>query len=297
MTQSISIPETVLVRVFPASTPEGERQGGNPAPITFEADALDGDAMRAIASRHGHEAGFVLRPGSPGCDWRFRFFVPHHEMEMCGHATVGALWCLRERGLWSGERVTVETVSGPVVGEWFDQQVRITQPAGEVRALGVDALGAIAKVLGVPPDRIQGEVLNASTSRIKTLIRMDSVQALDSLTPDFPRVEALCERLGSTGLYPYAVVDAAQQVFAARQFPKSSGYPEDAATGIAAAALSFGLLHLGLVEASGAAITVRQGWAMGCPSEIGVRFRVEEGRLAGCWLSGGVMPANRGVSQ
>jgi PhzF family phenazine biosynthesis protein len=290
-------PETVLVRVFPASTPGGREHGGNPAPITFEADALDGGAMRAIASRYGHEAGFVLQPGSPGCDWRFRFFVPHHEMEMCGHATVGALWCLRERGLWSGERVTIETASGKVEGEWFDKQVRITQPVGEVRTLGVDALAAIAKVLGIPPGRIWGEALNASTSRVKTLIRLESVEALDGLTPDFPRVEALCEHLGSTGLYPYAVVNAARQVFAARQFPKSSGYPEDAATGIAAAALSFGLLHLGLVNASGAAITVRQGWAMGCPSEIGVSFRVEEGRLAGCWLSGEVMPSNREVSE
>jgi len=297
MTRSILAPETVLVRVFPAASPEGERQGGNPAPITFAADALDADAMRAIASRYGHEAGFILRPTSPGCDWRFRFFVPHHEMEMCGHATVGALWCLRERGLWSGERVMIETVSGTVAGEWFGGLVRITQPAGEVRALSADAVAATAKVLGVSPERIQGEVLNASTSRVKTLIRLENVDALDGLAPDFPEVEALCERLGSTGLYPFAVVDGARQVFAARQFPKSSGYPEDAATGIAAAALSFGLLHLGLVEASAAAITVRQGWAMGCPSEIGVCFRMEEGRLAGCWLSGEVMHADPGAVQ
>lgn len=295
MKQLALTPETVLVRVFPASSPEGRRHGGNPAPITLAADGLDGDAMRAIASHHGHEAGFVLRPGSPGCDWRFRFFVPHHEMEMCGHATVGALWCLRERGLWSGERVAIETVSGTVVGEWSDGQVRITQPAGEVRALGADALVAIAAVLGISSASIQGEVLNASTSRVKTLIRLDSVEALDGLTPDFSRMEALCERLGSTGLYPYAVVDAEQQAFAARQFPKSSGYPEDAATGIAAAALSFGLLHLGLVQASGAAITVRQGWAMGRPSEIGVRLRMEAGRPAGCWLGGEVLASSPGL--
>ncbi|SFU34040.1 phenazine biosynthesis protein PhzF family [Polaromonas sp. YR568] len=291
MTRSTPTPQTTLIRVFPAPTPEGKQQGGNPAPITFEADALDGDAMRAIASHYGHEAGFILRPSSPGCDWRFRFFVPHHEMEMCGHATVGALWCLRERGLWSGERVLIETVSGTVAGEWVDRQVRITQPAGEVSVLDADAVAAIAKVLGIPSAHIQGEVLNASTSRVKTLVRLQSVEALDGLTPDFSKVEALCERLGSTGLYPYAVVDGARQVFAARQFPKSSGYPEDAATGIAAAALSFGLLHLGLVDASGAPITVRQGWAMGCPSEIGVCFRLEAGEVAGCWLGGEVMLA------
>ena len=41
-----------------------------------------------------------------------------------------------------------------------------------------------------------------------------------------------------------------RQIFDARQFPRASGYPEDAATGIAASALSFGLLDNGMVEAS-----------------------------------------------
>ena len=78
-------------------------------------------------------------------------------------------------------------------------------------------------------------------------------------------------------------------MFDARQFPKSSGYPEDAATGIAAAALAFGLLENGSVEASDRLIRVRQGRAMGRPSEIAVRFRVDvAGRVQGCWLGGNV---------
>ena len=75
-------------------------------------------------------------------------------------------------------------------------------------------------------------------------------------------------RIGSTGLYPYAIFDRDAQIFDARQFPRSSGYPEDAATGIAAAALSFGLLANGIVEASARRITIRQGRAMQRPSEI-----------------------------
>ena len=81
--------------------------------------------------------------------------------------------------------------------------------------------------------------------------------------------------------------DGAEQVFDARQFPKSSGYPEDAATGIAASALAFGLLCNGLVEASGRPIRVRQGRAMGRPSEIVVRLRRDGGgAVQGCWLGG-----------
>ncbi len=76
-------------------------------------------------------------------------------------------------------------------------------------------------------------------------------------------------------------------MFDARQFPKSSGYPEDAATGIAAAALAFGLLDNGLVEATERPIRVRQGRAMGRPSEITVRFRGGgAAAVQGCWLDG-----------
>ena len=90
----------------------------------------------------------------------------------------------------------------------------------------------------------------------------------------------MCAQIGSTGLYPYAL--SGPHRFDARQFPRASGYPEDAATGIAAAALAFGLLRLGLVAADGPGLHVRQGRAMGRPSRIAVRFRPE----GGCWVGG-----------
>ncbi len=131
-------------------------------------------------------------------------------------------------------------------------------------------------------------IQNAWTSRVKTLIPLASTTDLDALRPRFEKMEALCDKIGSTGLYPYAPVDAGRQIFDARQFPRASGYPEDAATGIAASALSFGLLANGLVEASERAITIRQGRAMKRPSQISVRFTIEEDRLTGCWLGGPV---------
>ena len=59
------------------------------------------------------------------------------------------------------------------------------------------------------------------------------------------------------------------------------GYPEDAATGIAATALASGLRQLGVT--SSARVTVHQGEAMGRPSKITVTFRGDQ-----CWLSGHV---------
>ena len=169
-------------------------------------------------------------------------------------------------------------------------RVEISQPRGQIEPIPEGAEAEILAVLGIPAaDRPPALIQKARTSRIKTLVPLASVAVLDALQPDFTRIEALCERIGSTGLYPYAPSDPANRVFDARQFPKASGYPEDAATGIAAAALVFGLLANGLVTADDRPVRIRQGRAMGRPSEIVLRFRLDEtGAVAGCWLGGAV---------
>jgi PhzF family phenazine biosynthesis protein len=284
--------EVRFVSVF-AAGPEG----GNPAPVVIDAQGMSDQAMQAIAKSYGHESGFVLpAPEGSDCDFEFRFWVPNHEMSMCGHATVGAIWLLEQLGRLPGDRLKVWTKSGPVdarVEKRTDQDaaVEISQPAGIVEPLSDAAVteAGVLEVLGIgAEDLAPFPIQNAHTSRVKTLIPLKSVSILDSLRPDFTRIERLCARIGSTGLYPYAVFDKDAQIVDARQFPSSAGYPEDAATGIAASALSFGLLSNRLVEASERRITIRQGRAMKRPSEILVRFSLDGSAPNGCWLGGAV---------
>jgi len=282
------------VRVFAAGA-----DGGNPAPIVIDAGGMSDAQMQRVAASYGHESGFVL-PSPPGsdCDFEFRFWVPNHEMSMCGHATVGAVWLLEQLGRLRRDDVTISTRSGRVEARirrpaGQDVLVEVSQPAGHVEPLpdADEAKADILQVLGIrAEDLAPFPIQNARTSRVKTLVPLASVSILDGLKPNFSKIEQLCARLESTGLYPYAISDREQQIVDARQFPRSSGYPEDAATGIAAAALSFGLLSNGIVEASERPITVRQGRAMKRPSEIQVRFNLDNGRVDGCWLCGVVQP-------
>jgi PhzF family phenazine biosynthesis protein len=285
-------PDVRLVSVFAAGP-----RGGNPAPIVVDAVGMSDADMQQVARSFGHESGFVLPP-PPGsdCDFEFRFWVPNHEMSMCGHATVGALWLLDRLGKLPRDDLAIWTRSGRVEARIRKRTehgavVEISQPAGTVELLpdADQSQADIIEVLGIRADDLASlPIQNASTSRVKTLVPLNSVATLDRLSPDFTRMEELCNRIGSTGLYPYAVFDKDAQVFDARQFPSSSGYPEDAATGIAASALSFGLLSNRMVEASERQITIRQGRAMLRPSEILVRFRLDDGRPDGCWLGGAV---------
>lgn len=261
--------------------------GGNPAPVTLNAETMSGEEMRAVAASYGHEAAFVLPP-TDGADLRLRFFVPKHEMEMCGHATVGAIWLLHHLGRLAKDRVTIATLSGMVEARLENGTVEISQPNGKIEAVPSARVAEILSVLGIGEETLAGmPVVNAATSRVKTLVPLKSTAILNGLAPDFTRMETLCESLGSTGLYPFAASDVDVQTFEARQFPKSSGYPEDPATGIAAAALAFGLLAHGRVTQSDW-VRVLQGRAMGRPSAIQVHFARDGGNVTGCWLGGAV---------
>ncbi len=173
-----------LVSVF---TVDG--QGGNPCPIVVDASGMSASEMQDVARRHGHESGFVLPPESDDFDATLRFFVPNHEMEMCGHATIGALWLLARHGKLSGDTIRISTRSGPVTGfisrnRQGEPSVEITQPAGKIVPLTASQRDDVLRALAVGPDAIGLMApCNAVTSRIKTLIPMRSAETLNALDP------------------------------------------------------------------------------------------------------------------
>jgi PhzF family phenazine biosynthesis protein len=268
--------------------------GGNPAPVVVDATSLSTEDMRALAERYGHEAGFVLPPSDPQrADIRYRFFVPRHEMEMCGHATIGTTWLLARRGRLKPGEVRVETLAGVVRTRISDTgAVAMAQPKARLVEVAPEHRAAVLDVLGIAErDLLDLPLLNASTARVKTLVPLASAMTLNQLQPDFARMEAVCEAIGSTGLYPFACDFDDERTYHARQFPKASGYPEDAATGIAATALIYGLKHYGLIGTR-RTIRVRQGEAMGRPSRLAVTLADGKDGSIGCWLTGDVRLAS-----
>ena len=267
--------------------------GGNPAPIVLDASGYNDTQMQDVARAHGHESGFVLdAPAGSGCDWELRFWVPNHEMEMCGHVTLGAVWLLDRLAAHSTDHLRILTRSGiveaRVSGPADARRVQISQTPGAVTPIPEAARRQLLEALRLDESRLLDRpIWNASTSRVKTLVPLASPAFLDELDPDVNLVAAACDALRSTGLYPYAPSESGPQSFDARQFPRSSGYPEDPATGIAAAALAVALAHEGHL-ATDVPVRVTQGRAMGRPSLIEVELRQRDGVLSGLWLTGAV---------
>lgn len=165
--------------------------------------------------------------------------------------------------------------------------------------------------------------LNSSIARPKTLLYVNSEEALHRVkapSVDNDNFRNACDAVESTGIYLYARKDGDDKdnhsndtadAFECRQFPRASGYPEDPATGIAAAALAVSLHHRrlegegqsfassshrsaeeehGLQNSPGAShicgsYKFHQGTAMGQPSLImveDIRFNQSSSAIAEC---------------
>ncbi|KAJ5724464.1 hypothetical protein N7493_006192 [Penicillium malachiteum] len=200
-----------------------------------------------------------------------RYWVPNHEMEMCGHAAVGAVWALQSLHLLpDAPSIRISTLSGVVEARIVPsppdstsdtvsskQSILVSQPTGIVGDIDPDHILEILSSLNLKEtDLIPGlKIQNARTSRTKTLIPVKDRATLGSLL-----------RIQNRYTFRGKAVSA-----------------------IAGSALVFGLVQSGVVDArTESPIVVRQGWLMGKPSEIRVLLRRECGVLVGCWISGDV---------
>ena len=92
--------------------------GGNPCPVTLDADELSTEEMQAMTFASGEESSFLMKPTREDCDVKIRYFVPLHEMEMCSHDTIGAVTVLVKTGRVTASPVRLETALGQVMVDW-----------------------------------------------------------------------------------------------------------------------------------------------------------------------------------
>ena len=279
-----SMHETVHTVVF-----KEKEGGGNPCPVTLFADDLTTEEMQKMTAGFGEESAVIVQPSQSGCDFRPRYFVPLHEMEMCTHATIGSATVLVRRGLACRSPIIFETAFGPMEVEWEETDGKIDVGLSQFLPKYKEVNPSIqeaAKALRIPEDAVAATPLmpieSAATSRFKLIVPLSSKEILYGLEPDFEYLWDLCDQYDTTGFYPFVIEEEeGEKRLYARQFPKRAGYPEDPATGVAASALSAYLVKHGIfpVQEGWNRFTVRQGEAMGRPSIIGADCFVENGTI------------------
>ncbi|MDF3845943.1 PhzF family phenazine biosynthesis protein [Pseudomonas citronellolis] len=190
---------------------------GNPA-MVYRLDAwLADELMQNIAAEHNlSETAFLVREAD---GWRIRWFTPAAEVPLCGHATLASAHVLFEVFGEPGERLELNSLSGPLRVCREDQRLALDFPAQPPHEAGSTV--ELEQALGLP-------VVDALSTTAHLMVLLESEEAVRACKPDFVALAKL----------PYlgVIVTArgeGEHDFVSRFFAPAIGINEDPVTGAA----------------------------------------------------------------
>ena len=260
---------------------------GNPAGVVLDADGLFDAQMQLIAPQLNtvSETVFVCAATEPDADLQLRYFTSTTEVDLCGHATIAAMFALAASG-----RVTEQSHGGSVraqtrcgvlelglefmAGKLIWVSMRQPMPSHQIPTHPELA----ATVLGLEPSAIRHDLPIACTNTgiWSCFVPLIDLGALASVIVKREKIEALWpENIDFAGVYPFVLLDDASPPGTAsargRFFcPKKFGIDEDPVTGTASGALAAYLIRAGALPAT-CELQVRQGVEMGSPGSVRIR--------------------------
>ncbi|GJE56251.1 MULTISPECIES: PhzF family phenazine biosynthesis protein [Methylobacterium] len=285
---------------------------GNPLAVVLDAEGLDDAAMQAIAREFNlSETVFVLPPQEARHRARLRIFTPLAELPFAGHPTIGTavLLALKDRAAHKSETQADATAFGleegigivPCLVETGKGRGRARFKVPGLPVFAGDGLEAsiLEGMLGLQPGEVGFSRHKASRHGAGvpfTFVPVATRDALDRARLDtaaFDRAVAA----GKTGaLYLYTPDPAPNgRRYQARLFAPNLGIVEDPATGSAAAAFAGVLMQFEKLGDGTHDVVLRQGYAMGRPSEIALQAVVEAGALRSVEIGGAAVVVSEGA--
>lgn len=256
--------------------------GGNPAGVWLGEALPDAAAMQRIAAEVGYSETAFVAP-LDGTERHIRYYSPLREISFCGHATIAAGVVLGQTA--AAGRYRLQTAVGEVLVEVFRDGEQwlaaLTSVEPEQRAVPPGWLERVLEALDWRPEELDPALppMLAYAGAWHLVLAAGSAARLARLDYDVERLKALMEDAGLVTLQLVYWED--ELVFQARNPFPVGGVVEDPATGAAAAALGGYLRAAGLMPVPGE-LLIRQGEAMGRPSELRVRVPAAGGiRVSG----------------
>jgi PhzF family phenazine biosynthesis protein len=237
--------------------------GGNPAAVVLDAAGLSAAQMQTIAREMNLSETAFLNGD------HLRWFTPGGEVTFCGHATVATGHALEEAARFPGDRVTFQTLGGPLGLArsggvfWLEPTPRVLTPFHEPLDAILAAMGIAASDVASwgPPTLSHERDLLLPCTGLDALRRAQATPALG---------EELKQR-GSRGI---ALIS--RQTFEPeskshiRFYAPHFGVVEDPVTGSVHASLAVHLHGLGLVPER---FIAEQGDIMGRPGRLEIECR------------------------
>lgn len=120
---------------------------GNPAAVVLLDEWLDDELLRAIADENNlSETAFCVAEND---GYRLRWFTPHSEVNLCGHATLATAHVLFEHRGFPADEIVFESRSGALRVRRCEAGLELDFPAGGRREIGIPS--GMAEALGARP--------------------------------------------------------------------------------------------------------------------------------------------------
>lgn len=269
--------------------------GGNPLAVIPDASGLaESDLQRIAREFNFSETTFVFPPKDPQHRARVRIFTPVNEIPFAGHPTIGTAIAIAKGD--AEQEMILELGIGPITAKvqpGKPNRASFTLNAPLERLEEVTPITA-AECISLPADCIKTDChtpLIASVGLPFCLVELNSLEALEKAAPDMAANQrAEIAHTNDVDLFAvFCYVRNGDQIDA-RMFAPLINVHEDPATGSASAAL--GALLADLDDAP-VDLSIRQGYAMGRPSQISVSAK-QDGQCTQITVSGAAVQVMEG---
>jgi PhzF family phenazine biosynthesis protein len=203
------------MRVWQVDAFSDEQFLGNPAGVVEAPDGFpETGLMQSAAARLALPTTAFVVPRDDGA-YDIRWFTPHKELNVCGHATIATAWRLHEEGRVQDDQwVTFHTGNGPLYTRRRGGRIEIDLPRMDVHDIPLPE--GLEEALGT-------EVVRCTRATDDILVEVKSQTEVADLRPDF----ALLAGIECRGHIVTARADDAGTDFVSRTFFPALGVDED----------------------------------------------------------------------
>ncbi|MBZ2175688.1 PhzF family phenazine biosynthesis protein [Schnuerera sp. xch1] len=253
--------------------------GGNPTGVVPDARGISEEDMQNIAREMNlSETAFIIAIDKN--NYKVRFFTPINEVDLCGHATIGAFYTLAYKGYISSaykgvKKIYQETNAGKLQVEIFFKDGNIEKvmmqqstpkDLGKVKDIYtlLSCFNINKNDIGIGEQFADPKII--STGLPDILLPINTREKLDNLKVDFNKLADISRKLNVTGVHAFYLPEFDSDQVYTRNFAPLVGINEEAATGTANGALIYYLKDEGYIKRND--IVSIQGESLNRPSKI-----------------------------
>lgn len=256
--------------------------GGNAAGVVIlgenENFPSDEKMVKLAAELRYSETVFIKpKQGSKEYDFHARYFTPTDEVDLCGHATIGGIYCLNKAVDLNSSSIRLKTKAGIINVEINGNSV-LMDMAPPKHIATFDEYGLLERVYGsmgisVPSEESISKLkpMSISTGLPDIMLPIPSKNDLDKMVPNMDMISELSKALEVVGIHAFATsydneLSSERKVFC-RNFAPLYGIDEEAATGTSNGALSY-YFYINEMLSPNGVLNVIQGESMQRSSSI-----------------------------